>query len=88
MSQHHQYGGVECTKCKARHVIHKDQWHSPELKCPNCDNAPGNAGFRELTKEEYLALLQDVPPEMTREHWENEEKEITPYGTKDEYGGL
>jgi len=50
-------------------------------------------GFGVVTDfmQDALALDVDelgIPPEMTAEYWEKEEREVTPYGIRDEYGGL
>jgi len=41
--------------------------------------------------QDALALdVEDlgITPEMTAEYWEKEEREVTAYGVRDEYGGL
>ena len=44
-------------------------------------------GWEILSLEEIEEELIG-PPEMSPEYWESELREVTPYGIRDEYGGL
>ena len=41
-----------------------------------------------LCEESGHNIEDHIPVEMTPEYWEREKYEVTPYGIRDEYGGL
>ena len=45
-------------------------------------------GWKVLSLREIEEELEKIPPEMTPGYWDSELREVTPYGVRDEYGGL
>jgi len=56
--------------------------------CAECGAKFDDLGHNATICEECADQEIEAPPEMTAEHWENEERELTAYGYRDEYGGL